>query len=175
MSAKLISCIYDHTFKVLKCGAGENWRKSVAPIVWRVKKYYRSQRGKDHHTYTTGRRKGDWIGYILRRNCLFKIPYEGKIEGKLDTTGRWGRRGKQTLDDLKEKNRSWNLKSTRSHSREIAVEKSIDLSQDGLRNDNHLAITCIRLYNPFVSTESLQSDKTPLLMVNRRRQFQPKL
>jgi hypothetical protein len=51
--------------------------------------------------------------------------------------GRRGRRVKQLLDDLKEKNRSWNLKkkSTRSHSREISVERATDLSQDRLRND----------------------------------------
>jgi hypothetical protein len=39
----------------------------------------------------------------LRRKGLLKIPYEGKIEGKLGATGRRGRRGKQLLDDLKTK------------------------------------------------------------------------
>jgi len=67
------------------------------------------KKGKEHHTYTRKRRK-DSIGYILRRNCLFKTSYAGKIEEKLGATGRRGRRGVQLLDDLKEKNRSFNLK-----------------------------------------------------------------
>jgi hypothetical protein len=35
---------------------------------------------------------------------------EGKLEGRIDVTGRRGRRSKQLLDDLKEKRRYWNLK-----------------------------------------------------------------
>jgi hypothetical protein len=27
-------------WKVLICGAGEEWRRSVGPIVWEMKKYY---------------------------------------------------------------------------------------------------------------------------------------
>jgi hypothetical protein len=42
----------------------------------------------------------------LSRNCLLKHLNEGKIEG----TGRRGRRRLQLLDDLKEKRRYWNLK-----------------------------------------------------------------
>jgi len=49
--------------------------------------------------YTVKRRKGNWIGQILRRNCLLKHFIEGKIEG----TGRRGRRSKQLLDKFKEK------------------------------------------------------------------------
>jgi hypothetical protein len=33
-----------NTWKVLKCGAGEGWRRSVGPIVWEMKKYYRESR-----------------------------------------------------------------------------------------------------------------------------------
>jgi hypothetical protein len=43
-------------------------------------------------------RKADWIGHILRRNCLLKQVFEGKVEG----TGRRGRRYKQLLDNRKE-------------------------------------------------------------------------
>jgi hypothetical protein len=35
---------------------------------------------------------------------------EGKLEGRIEMTGRRGRRRKQLLDDLKEKRRYWNLK-----------------------------------------------------------------
>jgi hypothetical protein len=43
-------------------------------------------------------RKANWIGHILRRNCLLKHIIEGKIRG----TRRRGRRSKQLLDDLEE-------------------------------------------------------------------------
>ena len=29
-----------NTWKVLKCGAGEGWRRSVGPIVFEMKQYY---------------------------------------------------------------------------------------------------------------------------------------
>jgi hypothetical protein len=35
---------------------------------------------------------------------------EGKLEGRIEMTGRRGRRRKQLLDDLKEKRRFWKLK-----------------------------------------------------------------
>ena len=38
--------------------------------------------------HTVKRRKVNWIGYILRRNCFLKYAIEGKIE----VTGRGGRR-----------------------------------------------------------------------------------
>jgi hypothetical protein len=56
--------------------------------------------------HTIQRRKDNWIGHILRRNCLLKHVIEGRIE----MTGRRGRRRKQLLDDLKEKTRYWKLK-----------------------------------------------------------------
>jgi hypothetical protein len=39
----------------------------------------------------------------LRRNCLLKHVIEGKIKGRIEVMGRRGRRCKQLLDDLKEK------------------------------------------------------------------------
>jgi hypothetical protein len=41
--------------------------------------------------------------HILRRNCLLKHVIEEKLEGRIEMTGRRGRRRKQLLDDLKEK------------------------------------------------------------------------
>jgi hypothetical protein len=46
------------------------------------------------------KRKANSIGHILRRNCLLKHIIEGKIEGKIEMTGRVGRSRKQLLDDL---------------------------------------------------------------------------
>jgi len=35
-----------NTWKVLKCGAGEGWRRSVGPIMWEMKKYYCESRSR---------------------------------------------------------------------------------------------------------------------------------
>jgi hypothetical protein len=57
-----------------------------------------------YHTYgiiyAVKRRKSNWIGHVLRRNCLLKHVIEGKIERRIEVMGRRGRRGKQLLDDL---------------------------------------------------------------------------
>jgi hypothetical protein len=45
----------------LKCGAVEGWRRSVGQIMSEMKKY-------------------DWIGQVLRRNCLLRQVIEGKIK-----------------------------------------------------------------------------------------------
>jgi hypothetical protein len=46
---------------------------------------------------TIKRRKSNWIGHSLRRNCLLKHVVEGKTEGRIEVTGRRGRRRKQLL------------------------------------------------------------------------------
>jgi hypothetical protein len=33
--------------------------------------------------HTIKRRKANWIGHILRRNCLLKHVIEGKLEGRI--------------------------------------------------------------------------------------------
>jgi hypothetical protein len=55
--------------------------------------------------HTIKRRKANWIGHILRGNCLLKHVIEGKLEERIEMTGRRGRRCKQQPDDLKEKRR----------------------------------------------------------------------
>jgi hypothetical protein len=60
--------------------------------------------------HTIKRRKANWIGHILRRNCLLKHVIEGKIDGRIEMRGRRGRRRMQLLDDLKEKRSYWKLK-----------------------------------------------------------------
>jgi hypothetical protein len=56
------------------------------------------------------KRKANWIGHILRRNCLPQRVIEGKIQGGLEVTGRQGRRRKKLLDDVKEKRGYFHLK-----------------------------------------------------------------
>jgi len=39
---------------------------------------------------------------LLSKTCLLKLVIEGKVDGRIEVTGRRGRRRKQLLDDLKE-------------------------------------------------------------------------
>jgi hypothetical protein len=50
-----------------------------------------------------GKREANWIGHILRRNCLLKQVIEGKIKGEVEVTRRRGRRHRKVLDDLKDR------------------------------------------------------------------------
>ena len=64
------------------------------------------------------KRKANWIGHILRRNCLLQRVIEGKIQGGIETTGRQGRRRRKLLDDLKER-RGY------SHLKEEALDRTM--------------------------------------------------
>jgi hypothetical protein len=64
------------------------------------------------------KRKVNWIGHILRRNCLLQQVIEGKIKGGIEVTGRRGRRRRKLLDDLKEK-RGY------SHLKEEALDRTM--------------------------------------------------
>jgi hypothetical protein len=59
---------------------------------------------------TVIRRKANWIGYILSRNCLLKRVFKGDIEEGVKERERRGRRRKQLPDDFKEKRGIWKLK-----------------------------------------------------------------
>ena len=62
--------------------------------------------------------KANWIGHILRRNCLLKQVIEGKIKGEMEVKRRRGRRRKKLLDDLKDR-RGY------SHLKEEAVDRTM--------------------------------------------------
>jgi hypothetical protein len=49
------------------------------------------------------KRKANWIGHILRRNCFVQRIIEGKIKGRIEVIGRRRRRRRKLLDDLKER------------------------------------------------------------------------
>jgi hypothetical protein len=53
--------------------------------------------------HTVKRRKGNWIGHILRWNCLLKHVIEVMIQKRIGVTGRRRRSGKQLLNGLKDK------------------------------------------------------------------------
>jgi hypothetical protein len=60
---------------------------------------------------TTIWRHANWTYHMFHRNCCLECITEGNIEGRIEGTGRWGRRHKQPLDDLKEKRGYWKLKA----------------------------------------------------------------
>ena len=64
------------------------------------------------------KRKANWIGHILRRNCLLQRLIEGKIKEGIEVTGRRGRRRRKLLDDLEER-RGY------SHLNEEALDRTV--------------------------------------------------
>ena len=64
------------------------------------------------------KRKANWIGHILRRNCLLQRVTEEKIQGGIEVTGRQGRRRRKLLDDLKER-RGY------SHLNEVTLDRTM--------------------------------------------------
>ena len=61
------------------------------------------------------KRKANWIGHVLRRNCLLQQVIEGKIKGQIEVTRRGGRRCKKLLDDLKDRRGYCQLKEEALH------------------------------------------------------------
>jgi hypothetical protein len=62
--------------------------------------------------------KANWIGHILRRNCLLQQVIEAKIKEEIEVAERRGRRRRKLLDDLKER-RGY------SHLKEEAVDRTM--------------------------------------------------
>jgi hypothetical protein len=77
-------------------------------------------RVKEHRNilHEIRKRKANWIGHILRRNCLLQWVIEGKIKRRIEVTGRRGRRRRKLLDELKER-RGY------SHLKEEALDRTI--------------------------------------------------
>jgi hypothetical protein len=53
--------------------------------------------------HETRKRKANWIGHILRRNCLLQRVIEGNTQEGIEVTGRQGRRCTKLPDDRKER------------------------------------------------------------------------
>jgi len=64
------------------------------------------------------KRKANWIGHILRRNCLLQRVIEGKIQAEIEVTGRRGRRRRKLLDNFEER-RGY------SHLKEEALDRTM--------------------------------------------------
>jgi hypothetical protein len=70
------------------------------------------------------KRKANWIGHILRRNCLLQRVIEGKIKWGIEVTGRRGRRRRRPLDGLKER-------GGYSHLKDKALARTISRARFG--------------------------------------------
>jgi len=64
------------------------------------------------------KRKANWNGHVLRRNCLRKQIIEGKIKGEMEVIRRRGRKRRKLLDELKDR-RGY------SHLKEKAVDRTM--------------------------------------------------
>jgi hypothetical protein len=62
-----------------------------------------------NNMHTIKNRKGYCIGHILRRNCSLKHVIEGAIDGRIEVTGRRGRRRRKLLNGRKETRGYWKL------------------------------------------------------------------
>jgi hypothetical protein len=110
------------------------WKRMEVSWTDRLKNWVLRRAMKERNiVHTTWRRKLNWIGYTLQRNCLIKHVVLGKIEG----TRRGGRKRKQLLDDLKEKEGtgSWKTK----HLTALCGEVSFFVSDYGAvaKHTNH--------------------------------------
>ena len=126
-----------NTWKVLKCGAGEGWRKISWTDHMRNEEVLLRVNVQRNILHEIRKRKANWIGHILRRNCLLKQVIEGKIKGEIEVARRQGRRRKKLLDDLKDRRGYSHLKEEAldrtmwSH----RFEEALDLSSDRILNE----------------------------------------
>jgi len=70
------------------------------------------------------KREANWIGHILRRNCLLKQVIKGKINGEMEVARRRGRRREKLLDKL-------NDRRGYSHLKEEALDRTMWMHRFG--------------------------------------------
>jgi len=99
-------CIYIYIYMCCWRRVEISWTDHVRneEILLRVKE----QRNILHEI---SKRKANWIGHILRRNCLLKQVIEGKIKGEMEVARRRRRRRcRRLLSDLKDRRGHCHLK-----------------------------------------------------------------
>ena len=74
--------------------------------------------GRHKTLHEIRKRKANWFGHILRRNCLLKQVIEGKIKGQMEVIRRRGRKRRKLLSDLKDR-RGY------SHLKEEALDRTM--------------------------------------------------
>ena len=70
------------------------------------------------------KQKTNWIGHILRRNCLLQQVFEGKIKEGIEVTGRRGRGRGKLKDEPKER-------TGYSHLKEEALDRTMRKARFG--------------------------------------------
>jgi len=86
-------------------------------IIWTDHVRNEEVKEKKDILHEISKRKANWIGHILRRNCLLQQIIEGKIKGGIKVTGRRGRKRRKLLYDLKER-------TGYSHLKEEALDRT---------------------------------------------------
>jgi hypothetical protein len=79
--------------RVSNCGAGEGWRRSVVNRSCENEVFQRVKE-ETYILHTTKRRKANWIGHSLRRNCplentLLKERWKGRDDEAEDVSSYW--------------------------------------------------------------------------------------
>jgi hypothetical protein len=83
---------------------------------WERKKFRRTDIVKNEEesrrkgTSYIQRKKANWIGHILHRNCLLRHVTAGEIDGRAEVAVSGGRRHKQLLNNVRETRKYWKLK-----------------------------------------------------------------
>ena len=65
-----------------------------------MKKCYLIVNAQRNILHEISKRKANWIGHILRINCLLQGVIEGKIKDGIEVTGRRGRRRRKLLANI---------------------------------------------------------------------------
>jgi hypothetical protein len=95
-----------------------------------MKMYYLRVKKQRNILHEIRKRKANWTGHILCRNCLLQLVIEGKIKGGIEVTGRPGRRRRKLLDDLKQRRGYSHLKEEALDRTmwKLALEEALDPS-----------------------------------------------
>jgi hypothetical protein len=83
-----------------------------------------------HFSICIEKRKANWVGHMLHRNCVLKHLVVGKTEGRIEVTERRGIRSKQLVGDRNETRGYWRLKEEALDQLcgEFTFEEAMDLS-----------------------------------------------
>ena len=114
-----------NTKKVMKCGAGEEWRRSVGRIVWEMK-LQRVKRDRNKLQTIKRRKDNNWFDHMWRRNCLLKHDIDGNIDGRT----KWREDEEEDLSTywitFRKRENTVNCKgNTISYSAEVAMDMSV--------------------------------------------------
>ena len=77
-----------NTRKVLKSGAEEEWRRIGWTDHVRNEEMLLRVNEQRNILHEIRKREANWIGHILRRNCILKQVIEGKIKGEMEVARR---------------------------------------------------------------------------------------